>query len=182
MPNLRKLYVGILCALSLSTGLCFAVTPGLESESSLPGRYYFLRQEQTDSTMTVAKSPTGAMLRSLFVPGWGQLYNGKWFKAILVCGVEVGLITNAVYQNQMAVQSVSKLEREWYQDNRNLSVWWLLATVLLSMADAYVDAHLYNFDESPDLSIRLQPLNFSYQKEFFFGFSIAWRLSSSQLQ
>jgi len=79
-----------------------------------------LADEETDTLAVVKKSPTGAMLRSLFVPGWGQLYNGKWFKAILVCGTEVGLVANAVYQNQMAVQSVLPAEREWYQDNRNL--------------------------------------------------------------
>ena len=30
------------------------------------------------------------MLRSLFVPGWGQLYNGKWFKALVIGGTEIG--------------------------------------------------------------------------------------------
>jgi len=176
MPYLRKLIVGTFCALSLSAGSSFAARPGLENESYLAGRYCFLQQGQPDSTKTVIKSPNGAMLRSLFVPGWGQLYNGKWFKAILVCGVEVGLISNAVYQNQMAVQSTGKLEREWYQDNRNLSVWWLLATVLLSMADAYVDAHLYNFDESLDLSIEMESTKFSNQEGFCLVFSISCRL------
>jgi len=48
-----------------------------------------------DDTVKVSvKSPTGAMIRSLLFPGWGQLYNKKYFKAILVFGAEIGLATN----------------------------------------------------------------------------------------
>jgi len=93
------------------------------------------------------------MLRSLFVPGWGQLYNGKWFKAIIVAGTETGLVVNAIVQNQLAVAAENELDREFYRNNRSLSIWWLAAVILLSMGDAYVDAHLYKFDESPDLSL-----------------------------
>ena len=106
----------------------------------------------SDSQVTV-KSPKGAMLRSLIVPGWGQLYNGKWFKALAAAGAEIGLVTNAVIQNQYAVRSSTQLEREFYQDNRRLSLWWFGAVLLYSVADAYVDAQLYQFDESPGLSL-----------------------------
>ena len=111
----------------------------------------------------VSKSPRGAMLRSLVVPGWGQFYNGKWFKGILIGGTEIGLITNAVIQNQLAVQSETELEKEFYQENRSLSIWWLGAAILYSITDAFVDAHLYNFDDSPNLSMKIkkeiEPLN-----------------------
>jgi hypothetical protein len=100
----------------------------------------------------VAKNPTGAMLRSIFVPGWGQFYNGKWFKGILIAGTEIGLITNAVILNQWAKEASTLEDYYFYIDNRNLTFWILGATILYSMADAYVDAQLYGFDESPDLS------------------------------
>ena len=103
------------------------------------------------------------MLRSLVLPGWGQFYNGKWFKGILIGGTEVGLIANAIIQNQYAVQAESELEKEFYQENRSLSIWWLGATLLYSITDAFVDAHLYNFDDSPNLSVNVkketEPLN-----------------------
>ncbi len=105
------------------------------------------------------KSPRGAMLRSIFVPGWGQFYNGKWFKGIVIAGTEIGLVTNAIIQNQYAVNSTTLLEREFYVNNRNLSFWWLAGAVLYSAVDAYVDAQLYHFDESPDLSVRFIPLD-----------------------
>jgi hypothetical protein len=94
------------------------------------------------------------MLRSLAVPGWGQFYNGKYWKAALAFGAESGLIATAVYWNQQAVQAPpNSNDRLFYRNNRNTAVWFLAGTILLSMLDAYVDAHLFDFDESPDLSV-----------------------------
>lgn len=104
---------------------------------------------KTDSV----KSPQGAMLRSLIFPGWGQWYNGHRLKAVVVFGAEVGLLANSIYLNQKCQASQTTLEREFYINNRNLSNWWLLGVILFSMADAFVDAHLYRFDESPELSL-----------------------------
>jgi len=110
-----------------------------------------------DSSKT--KSPRGAMLRSIFVPGWGQFYNGKWFKGVLIAGTEIGLVANAIIQNQYAVHSTTLLEKEFYVNNRNLSFWWLAGAILYSAVDAYVDAQLYHFDESPDLSVHFMPVD-----------------------
>ncbi|MDZ7262965.1 MAG: DUF5683 domain-containing protein [candidate division KSB1 bacterium] len=106
-----------------------------------------------ESTRLDIKSPKGAMLRSLIFPGWGQWYNQKRLKAVVVFGTEIGLLANSIYLNQKCQASQTTLEREFYINNRNLSNWWLLGVVLFSMADAFVDAHLYRFDESPELSL-----------------------------
>ena len=45
-------------------------------------------------------------------------------------------------------------DKLFYQDNRSLSLWYLAGAILFFMADAYVDAHLYRFDENPNLSVR----------------------------
>jgi hypothetical protein len=114
-------------------------------------------QTEQDTTLVsepVVKSPTGAMIRSAFCPGWGQWYNQQYFKAILVFGVEAGLVVNSIYLNQKAVKSQTLSEQEFYQSNRSLSLWWLFGVYLLNILDAYVDAHLWNFDTSPDLSVR----------------------------
>ena len=114
---------------------------------------------KNDTLKTSVKSPSGAMIRSLIFPGWGQLYNKKYFKAILAFGAEVGLLANSIYLNQKYVASKTDLDREFYVNNRNLSNWYLLGVILFSMADAFVDAHLSDFDESPDLSsIKIIPL------------------------
>ena len=121
----------------------------LEKNNFFSGIFY--QSEQDTSTVASTKSPEGAMLRSLVFPGWGQWYNGKKFKAVLVFATEAGIVTNSILQNQYVQQSTSDLEREYYIDNRNLSNWVLAAAILISMLDAYVDAHLYKFDESPEL-------------------------------
>lgn len=107
---------------------------------------------KNDTVKTSVKSPTGAMIRAIIFPGWGQWYNKKYFKAVLVFGAEIGLVTNSVYLNQKYKASQTELEREFYINNRNLSNWWLVGVILFSMADAFVDAQLSDFDESPDLS------------------------------
>jgi hypothetical protein len=99
----------------------------------------------------MVKSPRGAMLRSLTMPGWGQAYNGKWFKAILVLGAESGLAANAVYYNRKALNSGSEDEKLFYQDSRSAFIWWFAGIYMINILDAYVDAQLFSFDVSPDL-------------------------------
>jgi hypothetical protein len=99
------------------------------------------------------KSPRGAMLRSLAVPGWGQYYNRQYFKAALAFGAEAGLVATAIYWNNKANAASDRELKLFYQNNRNTANWFLLGTILLSMLDAYVDASLADFDESPDLSL-----------------------------
>ncbi len=102
-----------------------------------------------DRDTTMSKNPTGAMIRSMIFPGWGQWYNGKKWKAALVFAVEMGLVANAIRLNQKVVRSASEAERQFWQDQRNLQFWLLLAAKILSGLDAYIDAHLADFDESP---------------------------------
>jgi len=97
-------------------------------------------------------SPRSVMLRSLVVPGWGQYYNRQHLKAALVGGAEVGLVVTAIYWNGKANGANNRDDKLFYQNNRNTANWFLLGTVVLSLLDAYVDASLADFDESPDLS------------------------------
>jgi len=114
---------------------------------------------KNDTVKTSVRSPTSAMIRSIIFPGWGQWYNKKYFKAVFAFGAEVGLLANSIYLNQKYVASKTELDREFYINNRNLSNWYLLGVILFSMADAFVDAHLADFDESSDLtSVKIEPL------------------------
>ncbi|NOZ62271.1 MAG: hypothetical protein GXO74_11365 [Calditrichaeota bacterium] len=115
--------------------------------------------EKTDTLKLAVKSPTGAFVRSLIFPGLGQWYNGKKLKAVVIFFGQTGLAANAIYLNQQLVKSHTDNEREFYINNRNLSVWWLIGVTLFSMADAYVDAQMSDFDESLDLShFQIQPM------------------------
>ncbi len=104
------------------------------------------------------KSPRGAMLRSLALPGWGQLYNRQPIKAGLVIAAQGTLIGLRFYYNARAARfSDDPARRNLYLDRRNLMYWLMGGVALLSMVDAYIDAHLFNFDTGPDLALRLGP-------------------------
>lgn len=131
----------------------------------------------TDSveSQRVTKDPRGAMIRSVLVPGWGQFYNEKWFKGIIIAGAECGLVANAIVQNQFAVHAKTTLDREFYVNNRNLSYWWLAGVILYSAIDAYVDAHLFDFDESPNLTFNVGPSSAFADGPRLFSWTITYR-------
>jgi hypothetical protein len=106
-------------------------------------------------------SPKGAVLRSALYPGWGQLANGKPYKACVVFGVEVYFLGVAVLSSRRAQDlldssrfvtsgaELADLEQRYadYVDRRNAHLWWLGAAILYSMLDAYVDASLTEVEE-----------------------------------
>ena len=111
-----------------------------------------------------SKNPTGALLRSLALPGWGQLYNEQYIKSALVVAAEGLLIAGAVVEHRRAEddhdiyqdlsQSDAVREAAWNRysrriDKRNTYLWYYAGFKFLSVIDAYVDAHLYRFDEGP---------------------------------
>ena len=145
----------IIFAASVILFIMFVAVPAGAREKPANGfsRMLTATQVENDSVVVqITKSPTGAMIRSLIIPGLGQWYNEKKLKALLVLGVESGIVINSIVQNQWVQESVTQLERDYYINNRNLSNWALVVAILVSMLDAYVDAHLFDFDESTDLS------------------------------
>lgn len=108
---------------------------------------------QKDSIEVVTHSVKGAMMRSIVFPGWGQWYNGKKWKTCLIIGGELGLVGNAMYMNQKMHQASTPEEFRFYQDKRNLTLWWLVGLYFLNILDAYVDAQLRDFDVSPELGM-----------------------------
>ena len=51
----------------------------------------------------------------------------------------------------------TKNKKDYYRRNRVLCIVGMLAVYGLAMIDAYVDAQLYTFDISPDVSMKLSP-------------------------
>ncbi len=125
---------------------------------------------------TAGTSPSMTMLKSVVVPGWGQVSNGKYIKAGLIIVVESYFIYKAVDYAGLASDWRKKWKAEPdtsylntiyfnqyadYRDTRNSFIWYTLITVFFSMIDAYVDAHLKNFpDDIPtpgNLSVVVDP-------------------------
>lgn len=53
--------------------------------------------------------------------------------------------------------TVLKNKKDYYRRNRDLCIISMVGVYLVVMIDAYVDAQLYNFDISPDLSLDIAP-------------------------
>lgn len=60
-------------------------------------------------------------------------------------------------QNRDWLEKALKRKKDSYRRNRDLSIISMLGVYLLSMVDAYVDASLYHFDISPDISLKVEP-------------------------
>ncbi|MFH1144368.1 MAG: DUF5683 domain-containing protein [Candidatus Eisenbacteria bacterium] len=118
-------------------------------------------------------SPTFVMLRSLLIPGWGQMKNGAWLKAFVVAGIESALLERLYFEDRVSDESASKAAQfapgtderaryDWkaekHDRHRRDFIWWSALFVALSMGDAYVDAHLKRFDvriqtETPEAAL-----------------------------
>lgn len=139
--------------------------------------------ETPDTVSEKQHSPGKAALMSACLPGLGQVYNRKYWKLPVVYA-GFGVMTYFIYTNadlyidykcayiessygnmngsySDLVQRYSATElqssREYYRRNLEISI--LLTTVwyALNILDAAVDAHLYTFDISDNLSMKVEP-------------------------
>ena len=119
-------------------------------------------KELPDTLPKKSINPTGAMWRSLLFPGWGQLYNRKYIKTLIIGGGELGLIYSIYYQDRQyekAKKAGDQKAADFYREDRNRLAWWLVGAILYSMGDAYVDAQLADFEVSENLSMIITPFN-----------------------
>jgi hypothetical protein len=102
------------------------------------------------------------MMRSLVMPGWGQLHNRQWVKGVGIAAVEIGLIAGIVDDERAldrlsheadALQGTSEDAHAAavaaYNARLDQSVsrrWWLGGLIVYALVDAYVDAHFVHFE------------------------------------
>ncbi len=163
---------------TLSVADSLRIPPEIKTSTAPPSI-----EQRDESVWTPTKSPGTAVLRSAIIPGWGQLYNESYWKVPVVVGLSGFLIYGIVsehadystYADQYAASITPerpggnlqlKLFREYYRDRRDTYAWWFLVTYFVQLADAFVDAHLYDFDVSSDMRLTLAPTRMS--------FSIRW--------
>lgn len=136
-------------------------------------------------------SPTKASLMSAALPGLGQVYNKKYWKvpvvyAALGTAIYFAVDMNGRYQNwkQAYIYRIDEdpatemeyigdqylgnfsssfllQQTELYRRNRDLIFVGTGVIYFLNIIDAAVDAHLYNFNVSDDLSLEIKP-DFKY--------------------
>ena len=126
-------------------------------------------------------NPHKAVMRSLMIPGWGQLYNHRWWKLPLIYAGLGSLgyleVTNQHYYSSILKEAklreqglpgdpqyagVSDADvisaTDYYRRNRDLCILGFIGFWGIQMIDAYIDAkfqHSYTMDNN--LSIKVTP-------------------------
>ena len=139
-----------------------------------------------DSTKNKTKefSPGVATRRSAIIPGWGQVYNKKYWKVPLVYGA-LGVTAGVFYYNMKTYrllrdayiyatdtdstndslidprfQNLSdeaiRTYRNEFRQNVDYSVLFFILFWGLNIVDATVDAHLRKFDVNDNLTLQLK--------------------------
>jgi hypothetical protein len=139
---------------------------------------------KTDTIIKLRHSPKRAALLSTMLPGLGQAYNKKYWKIPLVyAGLGTSIyfiIFNSTEYNKFhgefvkasnadathpynGIYSILQLGNatEYYRRNRDLSYAITAGIYALNIIDATVDAHLFFFDISDQLSIHITPTWFN---------------------
>jgi hypothetical protein len=136
---------------------CSTANAQLEPDSNLT-----VQKEKSEFLMQ--KSPWGAVLRSAIIPGWGQYYNDSYFKIPVIWGAMGSFIYGWFYYDKFYRDARSefnesllvtangnsdlKRNRDFYRDERDLFTIYFVLVYVLNLIDAYVDAHLFDFDVS----------------------------------
>lgn len=164
----------------------FSDTSVLSSKNNINERKDY-SQSKTGQWMvfrgdTLLRSPWGAVGRSFLIPGWGQWYNDRPWKALIFITTDLSALYFYRERNK-TVRSIEKqrriIDRQIRYDpylsdeqkrilvqrfrnlttrldgalnRRNIYGWLFALSHLLCMTDAYVDAHLYGFDEKMDMA------------------------------
>ena len=140
------------------------------------------RVKASDSVQVAKHSPTAAMLWSI-IPGGGQIYNKKYWKVPIVYGLLEGscyfltkyasdmmlyrreFINRRDGNTELLIPGLADIPDEnilyaKQKAQRNMEICIAATAIIytLNFIDAMVDAHLYYFDVSDDLSLHWSPM------------------------
>lgn len=164
----------ILCVVMLLVMSLFSYAQKVESKR-------VSRVDKRDSLYVAKHSPNAAMLYSI-IPGGGQIYNRKYWKVPVIYGLlEVSSYFVCRYASDMMLYRREFINRrdgntellipgladipdenilslkQTSQRNMEIAIAATAIIYTLNFIDALVDAHLYYFDVSDDLSLHWSP-------------------------
>ncbi|MCX6248937.1 MAG: DUF5683 domain-containing protein [Bacteroidetes bacterium] len=142
-----------------------------------------LNQPVPDSILEKQHSPTKATLMSMCLPGLGQIYNKKYWKVpiiyagfgvftyLIVFNTNYYLTYKSAYIESSNGDSTGNYSdivkkypkesilssREYYRRNLEITIIFTVIWYALNMVDASVDAHLFTYNITNDLSLRVEP-------------------------
>ncbi len=169
---IRNLFFGI--------GLFFVVCISKSAKAQYVPDYRF-----PDSIFVKAHSPNKATFYSAILPGLGQIYNQKYWKVPIIYAALGGFIYYANYNNfvynkykdayniQLRIDNGEvglepeypgasadnlKRQKDMWRRYRDMTFIGIGLLYVLQILDADVDAHLFDYDMSEDLSMRVEPV------------------------
>jgi hypothetical protein len=183
---MRSLIVIILNFVLLSTQSAFSQNKNY-SDKGIFYTQVIVDKMNFDSMGVIKKSPGGAALRSAIIPGFGQFYNESYWKIPIIYGIGAFFAIEynrfdkkfknyaALYDKSLEVpggwqSETYKLYREFYRDYRDSFIWYFALLYLVNVLDAYIDAHLFDFNVNSDIQFRLDPPDKGYHLKFGFNF------------
>ena len=108
-----------------------------------------IAQESAKKDSVTNKSVArNALLRSLAIPGWGQLTNKRPIKGLGFATLSTSLLLYAVDGQASLSKAQSATEHEDLTADRNTRILFFVLSNTLAAVDAYVDAHLTGFSEN----------------------------------
>ncbi len=161
----------LICSLFLSKGLSAQDSAGsdfsfkrLELESAVL-KDTIKKKDTLDAVFRMTRSPLKAVLYSAVVPGLGQVYNKAYWKIPVIWAFggyfiyEIARNNNKyidyrdAYVNSQSPENLNgdtrlKTLRDFYRDQRDQFYLYAALVYLINIFDAYVDAHLFDFDVS----------------------------------
>jgi hypothetical protein len=130
------------------------------------------REDTVNKSFTMKKNPWKAVGLSAILPGLGQLYNESYWKLPIIAvvggyfGYEI-LYNNSRFQDYKTLYENSqtpinpsgdlryKSLREYYRDQRDQFILYYGIFYIITLADAYVDAHLYDFTVADKIRFKI---------------------------
>ena len=163
-----------------------------------------INQKVMTDTLNV-HSPKKATIMSAILPGLGQVYNKKYWKIPVIYAGFVGLgyfigINHFEYvkyrdayikrvdgdsttidplpDTQRLSTADLLAENDYYRKKRDMLIIGAVGLYVLNIIDATVDAHLFTFDVSDDLSFNIRPVIYSsfQTKETYAGLTLRIKL------
>ena len=132
-----------------------------------------LKKQETEKPFKMKKSPWLAVGLSAIFPGIGQVCNRSYWKLPII-GLVAGYLgyeifyNNSKFLNYRDLYANSQTQqnpngdiryknlRESYRDNRDQFILYFGLFYLINIADAYVDAHLFDFDVSDKIKLGMK--------------------------
>lgn len=165
-----KIFV-ILFFISLS-----AFSQKVENDSIIGDSIYISQPIDTIQALELKKNPMKAALYSAVLPGLGQIYNRKYWKAPIVWGlIGTGVGITMWYQNKyeefrtayiaelnnepnkyhgVYTKEVLARAQDFQKRNRDYAIALTIVAYAINILDATVDAHLFEVRKDKDLQIQ----------------------------